>query len=157
MASGCASASTMMRLSRPRIERLRGKLDWSMVAFGLLEREFTLFEFQRVHEIILGRPVNKPHFRKKMLGMAFADGRRLVATGRYSRAGAASPGRALSAWGRGGRRVMSRSRTGPARAPATRIRSRSPRSGLPTGGRPDRCDLLPRQGPGQCVHRCLGA
>jgi 8-oxo-dGTP diphosphatase len=73
------------------LERLRGKLDWSMVAFGLLEREFTLFEFQRVHEIILGRPVNKPHFRKKMLGMTFADGRRLVATGRYSRAGAHRP------------------------------------------------------------------
>ena len=73
------------------LDRLRGKLDWSMVAFGLLEREFTLFEFQRVHEIILGRPVNKPHFRKKMLGMTFADGRRLFATGRYSRAGAHRP------------------------------------------------------------------
>ena len=73
------------------LERLRGKLDWSMVAFGLLEREFTLFELQRVHEIILGRSVNKPHFRKKMLGMTFADGRRLVATGRLSRAGAHRP------------------------------------------------------------------
>lgn len=73
------------------LDRLRGKLDWSMVAFGLLEREFTLFEFQRVHEIILGRPVNKPHFRKKMLGMTFADGRRLVATGRFSRAGPHRP------------------------------------------------------------------
>ena len=72
-------------------ERLRGKLDWSMIAFALLADEFTLFELQRVHEVILGRSVNKPHFRKKVLGLTFPDGRRLVPTGRTSRAGRHRP------------------------------------------------------------------
>jgi 8-oxo-dGTP diphosphatase len=37
------------------VERLRGKLDWSMAAFALLPNEFTLYDVQRVHEIILAR------------------------------------------------------------------------------------------------------
>ena len=73
------------------VQRLRGKLDWSMVAFGLLPQEFTLFELQRVHEVILGRSILKPPFRKKMLERTFADGRRLVPTGRFARAGRHRP------------------------------------------------------------------
>lgn len=67
------------------VERLRGKLDWSMAAFALLPDEFTLYDVQRVHEIILGRSVNKAHFRKRMLERPMPDGRRLVGTGRYLR------------------------------------------------------------------------
>lgn len=67
------------------IERIRGKLDWSMAAFALLPPRFTLFDLQRVHEIILGRALNKPHFRKRMLERPVPDGRRLVATGEYAR------------------------------------------------------------------------
>jgi 8-oxo-dGTP diphosphatase len=73
------------------VERLRGKLDWSMVAFGLLPEEFTLLELLRVHEIILGRPLLKPPFRKKMLERTFADGRCLSPTGRFSRPGRHRP------------------------------------------------------------------
>lgn len=67
------------------MERLRGKLDWSMLAFALLPARFTLFDLQRVHETILGRPLNKPHFRKRMLERPLPDGRRLVATGEFAR------------------------------------------------------------------------
>jgi 8-oxo-dGTP diphosphatase len=67
------------------VERIRGKLDWSMAAFALLPDRFTLFDLQRVHEVILGRPLNKPHFRKRMLGRAMPDGRRLAATGEFAR------------------------------------------------------------------------
>lgn len=67
------------------VERIRGKLDWSMAAFALLPREFTLYDVQRVHEVILGRPVNKAHFRKRMLERPMPDGRRLIATGKYQR------------------------------------------------------------------------
>jgi 8-oxo-dGTP diphosphatase len=73
------------------VQRLRAKLDWSMVAFALLPEEFTLFELQRVHEVILGHPILKPPFRKKMLERTFADGRRLARTGRLSRAGRHRP------------------------------------------------------------------
>lgn len=58
------------------IRRLRGKLDWSPVAFALLPDRFTLRALQDVHEAILGRPVNKSAFRRRLI-----DSGRLVATG----------------------------------------------------------------------------
>ncbi len=47
--------------------RLRGKLDWSNVGFSLLPERFTLRQLQEVHEAILGTPLNKPAFRRRML------------------------------------------------------------------------------------------
>lgn len=47
--------------------RLRGKLDYSDVAFALLPEQFTLRQLQDVHEAILGTPLNKPAFRRRML------------------------------------------------------------------------------------------
>jgi 8-oxo-dGTP diphosphatase len=48
------------------IKRLRGKLDYSPVAFQLLPEVFTLFQLQRIHEAVLGRVVNKDSFRRRM-------------------------------------------------------------------------------------------
>jgi 8-oxo-dGTP diphosphatase len=56
--------------------RLRGKLDYSGVAFALLPERFTLRALQDVHEAILGTRLNKPAFRRRML-----DSGRLEATG----------------------------------------------------------------------------
>jgi 8-oxo-dGTP diphosphatase len=56
--------------------RLRGKLDYSGVAFALLPELFTLRALQDVHEAILGVRLNKPAFRRRML-----DSGRLAATG----------------------------------------------------------------------------
>lgn len=47
--------------------RLRGKLDYSVVAFALLPERFTLRALQDVHEAILGVALNKPAFRRRML------------------------------------------------------------------------------------------
>lgn len=47
--------------------RLRGKLDWSDIAYALLPERFTLRALQDVHEAIRGRPLNKPAFRRRML------------------------------------------------------------------------------------------
>lgn len=66
---------------RTALVRLRGKLDWSNLPFALLPEQFTLLELQQVHETILGRPLNKPHFRKKWHGKILPDGCRLEATG----------------------------------------------------------------------------
>lgn len=66
---------------RTALVRLRGKLDWSNLPFTLLPEQFTLLELQQVHETILGRPLNKPHFRKKWHGKKLPDGSRLEATG----------------------------------------------------------------------------
>lgn len=49
------------------ILRLRGKLDYSDVGFALLPERFTLRQLQDVHEAILGTPLNKPAFRRRML------------------------------------------------------------------------------------------
>ena len=49
------------------VKRLRGKIDYSCIAFGLLPARFTLRQVQEVHEAILGRPLLKPAFRRKLL------------------------------------------------------------------------------------------
>jgi ADP-ribose pyrophosphatase YjhB (NUDIX family) len=65
------------------VKRLRGKLDYSDVAFALLPELFTLRELQRVHEAILGTDLNKPAFRRRLLagGKLHATGRREAGTG----------------------------------------------------------------------------
>jgi 8-oxo-dGTP diphosphatase len=49
------------------LERLRNKLEYTNVGFQLLPKKFTLTELQRLHEIILNRPLDKRNFRKKIL------------------------------------------------------------------------------------------
>jgi 8-oxo-dGTP diphosphatase len=62
------------------VKRIRGKLDYSPIGFQLLPERFTLGELQRVHETVLGRPLNKDSFRRRML----ASGQ-LEATGELQR------------------------------------------------------------------------
>ena len=49
------------------VQRLRGKLDYAAIGFELLPDEFTLRDLQEVHETILGHPLNKDSFRRRML------------------------------------------------------------------------------------------
>lgn len=49
------------------IKRVRGKLDYTPIGFQLLPARFTLRMLQDVHETILGRPLNKDSFRRRML------------------------------------------------------------------------------------------
>jgi 8-oxo-dGTP diphosphatase len=55
------------------IKRLRGKLDYSPLAFQLLPQSFTLFQLQRIHEAVLGRVVNKDSFRRRMLATGLLE------------------------------------------------------------------------------------
>jgi 8-oxo-dGTP diphosphatase len=48
------------------IERLRNKLEYTTVGFQLLPETFTLPELQVVYEAILGRPLDKRNFRRKL-------------------------------------------------------------------------------------------
>ena len=63
------------------IKRLRGKLDYTAVGLELLPERFPLRALQAVHEAILGRPLTKPAFRRKMLDRGYleATGEREVA------------------------------------------------------------------------------
>jgi 8-oxo-dGTP diphosphatase len=49
------------------VKRIRGKLDYTPIGFQLLPNGFTLLDLQRVHETVLGRPLNKDSFRRRML------------------------------------------------------------------------------------------
>jgi 8-oxo-dGTP diphosphatase len=66
------------------LARLRNKLEYTNVAYSLLPERFTLSQLQRVYESILGRPLDKRNFRKRMLSLEI-----IVATGerRAERAG----------------------------------------------------------------------
>jgi len=51
------------------IERLRNKLEYSNVGFQLLPAKFTLSALQSLHEAILGKPLDKRNFRRKILSL----------------------------------------------------------------------------------------
>ncbi len=61
------------------IERLKAKIEYSNVAYGLLPARFRLSELQRVYEIILGRALDKRNFRKRVLALGLVE-----ATDKYS-------------------------------------------------------------------------
>ena len=50
-------------------ERLRGKVRYAPIGFELLPPRFSLTQLQRLYEIILGTPLDKRNFRKKILAM----------------------------------------------------------------------------------------
>lgn len=54
------------RIVETALTRLRGKLDYSNVGFGLLPAKFTLSELQAVHEAVLGEELDKRNFRRKI-------------------------------------------------------------------------------------------
>jgi 8-oxo-dGTP diphosphatase len=55
------------------VKRLRGKLDYAPIAFPLLPERFTLHDLQKVHEIVLGRKLNKDSFRKRLLATGLLE------------------------------------------------------------------------------------
>jgi ADP-ribose pyrophosphatase YjhB (NUDIX family) len=51
------------------IERLRNKLEYTDIAFSLMNDKFTLTELQQVYETILDKPLLKANFRRKLANM----------------------------------------------------------------------------------------
>lgn len=49
--------------------RLENKVEYTDIAFHLVEENFTLSELQKVYEILLGKPLYKANFRKKISPM----------------------------------------------------------------------------------------
>jgi len=68
------------------VKRLRGKLDYSRIGYALLPDRFTLREVQEVHEVILGKGLKKPPFRRKLL-----DRGMIVPTGEFETGSAFRP------------------------------------------------------------------
>lgn len=55
------------------LARLRSKVEYTSLPAFLLEEPFTLPQLQHVYEIVLGRPVDKSSFRKRMLDAEFME------------------------------------------------------------------------------------
>ncbi len=55
------------------LNRLRGKLDYTTIAFSLLPEQFTLRELQWVYEIIQHKKLDKRNFRKKILSTGILE------------------------------------------------------------------------------------
>ncbi len=56
-------------------ERIKNKVEYSKIAFELVNEEFTLPELQRVYEIILGKKLYKTGFRRIVSSMVEETGR----------------------------------------------------------------------------------
>lgn len=50
-------------------QRLRWKIEYTNAVYSLLPAEFTLGQLQRVYEAILGKPLDKRNFRKKIVSL----------------------------------------------------------------------------------------
>ena len=55
------------------LNRLRGKISYTPIAFELVPMEFTWTELQNVYEIILNRKLLAPNFRRKIKSMYYIE------------------------------------------------------------------------------------
>lgn len=76
------------RVISQAVERVRAKLDYSNIAYGLLPGKFTLRELQTTYEAILGGLLDRRNFRKRMLSNELIE-----ATEELRREGAHRPAR----------------------------------------------------------------
>ena len=68
------------------VERVRAKLGYTNIAYGLLPERFTVRELQTTYEAILGQPLDRRNFRKRMLSSGI-----VAPTGDRRRRGAHRP------------------------------------------------------------------
>jgi 8-oxo-dGTP diphosphatase len=57
------------KILRMGVERIRGKIDYSPIAFSLLPPTFTVTELREVHEAIKGKTYDKGNFRRRFKRM----------------------------------------------------------------------------------------
>ncbi|MBS0427511.1 MAG: NUDIX hydrolase [Proteobacteria bacterium] len=69
------------------LARLRGKVEYTSLPAFLIEEPFSLPALQHVYEVVLGRPVDKSAFRKRMLDGGFMEeaGMRAAEAGQLGR------------------------------------------------------------------------
>ena len=65
------------------LARLRGKLEYTNLAYTLLPRAFTLGDLQQLYEAILGRRLDRRNFRKKILSLGLLRGLGRLRRGRH--------------------------------------------------------------------------
>lgn len=73
---------------RQAAARVGSKLEYTNIAYGLLSEQFTLRDLQITYEAILGQPLDRRNFRKRMLSTGLIE-----PTGESRREGAHRPAR----------------------------------------------------------------
>lgn len=56
-------------MTKVAVERLKGKLEYTNIAQGILPTEFTLTELKELYELILNKKIDKRNFRRKILAL----------------------------------------------------------------------------------------
>ncbi len=51
------------------LRRLKGKIEYTNIAYAMLPREFTFAELEELYAAILGRPVDRRNFRRRIMSM----------------------------------------------------------------------------------------
>ncbi len=51
------------------LKRLKAKVEYTNIAYALLPREFTFAELEELYAAILGRPVDRRNFRRRIMAM----------------------------------------------------------------------------------------
>jgi 8-oxo-dGTP diphosphatase len=70
-------------LAQCALARLQSKLAYTNIVYSLLPREFTLGELQEIYEMIVGRPLDRRNFRKKILALGLLRPLRRQRRGRH--------------------------------------------------------------------------
>jgi len=60
-------------MAKVALDRLRAKVGYTNIVWSILPLTFSLSELQRVYEIILGEPMDKRNFRKKIFSLALIE------------------------------------------------------------------------------------
>lgn len=55
------------------IKRLQGKIIYEPIGFELLERRFPFSELEKLYQTVLGRPLDRRNFKKKILKFGFLE------------------------------------------------------------------------------------
>lgn len=55
------------------LERLQGKITYEPIGFELLDKKFPFSELEKLYSTVLGRPVDRRNFKKKILKFGFLE------------------------------------------------------------------------------------
>ena len=55
------------------IERLQGKITYQPIGFELLDKKFPFSDLEKLYTTLLGRPIDRRNFRKKIIGLNILD------------------------------------------------------------------------------------
>lgn len=67
------------------LDRISSKLNYSTIGFFLLNKEFTLTEYQELYEYFIEEPIDKRNFRKKILSLKILKETGKMLTNRIAR------------------------------------------------------------------------